>query len=379
MSNADAQTGELQVELRPEVAALPKYVAGARPAKGQQLVKLSSNENPYHPLRAVLEAINTAALDINRYPDMNNAELTELLARKAGVAPSQVALGNGSVALLAHILSAVVQPGDEVIFGWRSFEAYPIVVAVAGGVGVQVPLAANGANDLAAMAAAITDKTRVIFVCSPNNPTGATVTENDFEEFMQKVPPHVLVVLDEAYVEFVRDPDAVNGLKLLSKYPNLLTLRTLSKAHGLAGLRIGYAFGHPDIIAGIRATATPFGVNLLAQAAALASFTTGSEQVLSHRVGAIVAERSRVLGELRKQGWKVPDAQGNFVWLPLGAKTEELTQSAREDGILVRPFANEGVRVTIADGAANNQFLWLADRWAKEVTDTDRDAILLQD
>lgn len=356
-----------QVKLRPEVAALPQYVPGARPAKDSDVVKLSSNENPYRPLLAVLEAITTAADEINRYPDMSATELTAVLAARAGVRPEQVAIGNGSVALLAHILAAVVESGAEVIYPWRSFEAYPIAVAIAGAKGVPVPLNAAAGNDLPDMLAAITDQTQLIFVCSPNNPTGTTVTENDFTEFMRAVPPHILVVLDEAYAEFVRDPKAVDGLKLISEYPNLLTLRTLSKAHGLAGLRIGYAIGNPDVIAGVRATATPFGVNMLAQAAAIASLTDGADQVLQHRVGAIVAERARVLGELRQQGWRVPEAQGNFVWLPLGAATQRLAQAAKDEGILVRPFGDEGVRVTIADGAANNQFLWLANQWANSL------------
>jgi len=356
-----------QVELRPEVVSLPKYVPGARPASDSDVVKLSSNENPYRPLLAVLEAITTAANEVNRYPDMQATELMAALAARAQVQPEQVAVGNGSVALLSHILAAVVQPGDEVIYPWRSFEAYPIAISVAGAKGVPVPINAAGSNDLTDMVTAITDKTKLIFVCSPNNPTGAIVTETDFVEFMEKVPTRVLVVLDEAYAEFVRDREAVDGLKLLDRFPNLITLRTLSKAQGLAGLRVGYAIGHPDVIAGVRATATPFGVNMLAQAGAVASLTSGAEQVLSHRVGAIVAERARVLGELRQQGWQVPEAQGNFVWLPLGAATAELAEAAKADGILVRPFGDEGVRVTIADGAANNQFLWLANQWANEL------------
>lgn len=356
-----------QVALRPEVASLPKYVPGARPAKDAEVVKLSSNENPYRPLLAVLEAITTAANEVNRYPDTNATELVAALAERAGVAPEQVVVGNGSVALLAHILAAVVPPGSEIIYPWRSFEAYPIVTGVAGATSVQVPLNDESGCDLPAMLAAITDKTKLIFVCSPNNPTGAAVSEADFVAFMKQVPPHILVVLDEAYAEFVRDPAAVDGLKLLAQFPNLLTLHTLSKAHGLAGLRVGYAIGHPDVIAGVRATATPFGVNILAQAAANASLTSGADQVLQHRVGAIVAERARVLGELRQQGWRVPNAQGNFVWLPLGAATDRLAQTAKDAGILVRPFADEGVRVTIADGAANNQFLWLANQWANDL------------
>jgi histidinol-phosphate aminotransferase len=359
----------------------PQHPTPLHPAPLHPALKLSSNENPYLPLPAVVDAISQAAREINRYPDMTCETLISALAAKCEVAPEQVAVGNGSVALLAHILDAFIQPGDEVIYSWRSFEAYPICIAVAGAKPVPVSNTAEMKHDLPAMAAAITDKTKVILVCSPNNPTGPIVTRADFEQFLSQVPSEVLVVLDEAYVEFVRDPLAADGLVLLPQYPNLLTLRTLSKSYGLAGLRVGYAIGNRSVIAGVRATATPFGVNHLAQVAAVASLQPTAERVLAARVAAIVAERTRVVTVLRRQGWQIPDAQGNFVFLPLGSRTAEVAQAAKAAGLLVRPFigagaatsgnnddanqlAEEGIRVTIADGESNNHFLRFAELYA---------------
>ena len=367
--------------LRADVAALPAYTPGARPEnspgpKGGGFihsvmpesgpVKLSSNENPYLPLPTVLQAIEQASHEINRYPDLNAALLLAELAAKYGVSEDQIVCGNGSVAVLAHLLAAVVSPGDEVIYPWRSFEAYPICVSVAHGVSVKVPITDHGAHDLAAIAAAITPRTKVVIVCSPNNPTGTAINRDEFVAFMDNLRPGIMVILDEAYAEFVRDPNAVDGIPLLSKYPNLVTLRTMSKAYGLAGLRIGFAIGDPTLIAGVRAVATPFGVNALAQAAAVAALQPAAERVASARVAAIVAERTRVVDGLRRQGWQVPDAQGNFVWLPLGHEAKAFAEAAKTEGMLVRPFdddgVNGGVRITISEGAANNNFLAFAAR-----------------
>src|SRR5690606_19549254 len=235
---------EPRVPLRPAVSALPAYVPGARVAPGAAAFKLSSNENPYPPLPSVLAAIADAAADVNRYPDMYATELTEALADHLGVGADEVVVGNGSVAVLAHVLQTVVQPGDEVVYPWRSFEAYPIAVAVAGATSVQVPLltgADQGRLDLPGMAAAVTDRTRVVMLCSPNNPTGPVVHRDELETFLDAVPSDVLVVLDEAYLEFVRDPEAPDGLAVYAQRPNVVLLRTFSKAYGLAGLRVGYA------------------------------------------------------------------------------------------------------------------------------------------
>jgi len=322
---------------------------------GAAAFKLSSNENPFPPLPSVMAAIADAAVDVNRYPDMYATELTEAVAAHLTVAPETVVAGNGSVAMLGHILTAVCEPGDEVVFAWRSFEAYPIYVAAAGAVGVRVPVDTDGRLDLVAMAAAVTPRTRVVLVCSPNNPTGPAVHADELEAFFAAVPHDVLVVLDEAYIEFVRDGQAADGLSAFAAHPNVVLLRTFSKAYGLAGLRVGYAVARPRLAAGIRAVSTPFGVSHVAQMAALASLRATRE--MATRVESVVRERGRMLAGLADQGWSVPDAQGNFVWLALGEHTTSVAERCARAGVLVRPFAGDGVRVSVGEREATDLFL----------------------
>ncbi len=343
------------------VQQIPAYVPGARPPGGGGAYKLSSNENPFPPLPGVRDAVARAAADLNRYPDMHASDLVVALAGRHAVEPSWVVAGCGSVAVLAHVLEAFCDAGDEVVHAWRSFEAYPIAVGLQGAVGVPVPLDGAGRHDLPAMAAAVGPRTRVVLVCTPNNPTGPAVHADELETFLDAVPRDVVVVLDEAYVEFVRDPAAARGLDALRARENVVVLRTFSKAYGLAGLRVGFALAHPDVAAAIRTAATPFGVNHLAEAAALASLD--AEPALAERVDAVVAERERVLAGLRDRGWDVPESQANFVWLPTGARTVELAADARTRGLLVRPFAGEGIRITIGEPAANGRVLEVAATW----------------
>lgn len=347
--------------LRRALADLPPYVPGARVPVGAAAFKLSSNENPYPPLPSVVSAIADGAVDVNRYPDMYATELTEAIARSLGVDPSTVVAGCGSVAVLGHVLSAVCEPGDEVVLPWRSFEAYPIAISLAGGVGVPVPLTDGGRLDLPAMAAAVTDRTKVVLVCTPNNPTGPAVRAAELAAFLDSVPEDVLVVLDEAYVEFVRDPEAADALAAFAGSRRVVVLRTFSKAYGLAGLRVGFAVAPPRLAAGIRAASTPFGVSHLAQLAALASLR--SERELMVRVEAIVAERTRLLAGLRAQGWVVPESQANFVWLDLADRTSACASEAARAGVLVRPFAGDGMRVSVGEPEATDLFLQIAARW----------------
>ncbi|MDD9207767.1 histidinol-phosphate transaminase [Georgenia sp. 10Sc9-8] len=348
------------VRLRPDIASLPAYVPGAR-TDGHQVYKLSSNENPHPPLPGVLAAMADAAQEVNRYPDMYATDLVEALGERFGVGADRVVTGNGSVAVLAHMLSALCAPGDEVVYAWRSFEAYPIAVQVAGARSVRVPVDATGRHDLPAMAAAITDRTRAVILCSPNNPTGPALRREEVLTFLDAVPRSVLVVLDEAYVEFVQDPEVVDGVDLLREHKNVVVLRTFSKAYGLAGLRVGFALGRRRLIRGFRATSTPFGVNALAQAAAVASLR--AEDELLSRVAAVVAERDRVTQALAEQGWSLPDAQGNFVWLPIGRRARAFADEARSRGVLVRAFDGEGVRVSVGEADANAIVLELAREW----------------
>lgn len=347
--------------LRRALADLPAYVPGARSPVGAAAYKLSSNENPYPPLPSVMAAIADAAVDVNRYPDMYASELTDAIAADLDVEPSSVVVGCGSVAVLGHVLTAFCEAGDEVVLPWRSFEAYPIAVTLAGAQGVRVPVTADGRLDLRAMAAAVTDRTRVVLVCTPNNPTGPAVHADELETFLDAVPEHVLVVLDEAYVEFVRDPAAADGLATFRARRNVVLLRTFSKAYGLAGLRVGYAVARPRLAAGIRAASTPFGVSHVAQLAALASLRARDE--LFARVGSIVAERTRMLDGLRGQGWDVPGSEANFVWLGVGDAATALAEHCARGGVVVRPFAGDGVRVSVGEPEATDLLLEATAGW----------------
>nr|WP_194716795.1 histidinol-phosphate transaminase [Microbacterium sp. CFBP 13617] len=332
--------------IRPEIAALPAYRQGRQASP--DAFKLSSNENPFDPLPGVLEAIQ-GATGINRYPDATAARLRERLAARHGVSPDDVHVGAGSVSLLAQLLLATSGPGDEVVYAWRSFEAYPSLVAVAGATSVPVPLTADFRHDLPAMAAAVTDRTRLIIVCSPNNPTGPTVTHDEFAAFVDSVPADVLIVLDEAYAEFVTDPASVEGdrVRAIIARPNIVVLRTFSKAYGLAGLRVGYAIGHTRVLDAARSTAIPLSVTAAAEEAALASLRAESE--LLERVTVIAQRRDGLVARLREAGWPVPDTQGNFVWLPAGERAVEVAAAFEEAGLVVRPFAGDGVRISIGE------------------------------
>ena len=348
---------------RANVAGIPAYVAGRPPQArpGMTVFKLSSNENPYPPLPGVVEAAERAVASMNRYPDMGNTVLYDALATHLGVARKQLAAGTGSVAVLYHLLQGFCSPGDEVVYAWRSFEAYPIAVSAAGATSVQVPVTAEGRHDLDAMAVALTDRTKVVVVCTPNNPTGPAVGAAELRAFLAQVPGHVLVVVDEAYREFVRMSDEIDGAALVSEHANVAVMRTFAKAYGLAGFRVGYLLAHEEVASAVRAVALPFGVSSVAQAAAVASLA--AEDELLDRVEAIVSERERVVEGLAQQGWSVPEAQGNFVWLPLGAQALDFAAHAEAAGISVRPFAGDGVRVSIGEPEANDVFLQVAWDW----------------
>ncbi len=249
-------------QLRAELDGVPAYVPGKPAAAGGPVAyKLSSNENPYPPLPGVLESALAAAGNFNRYPDMACTGLMNELAERFGVPLSHLATGTGSVGVAQQLLQATSGPGDEVIYAWRSFEAYPIITQVSGATSVKVPLTEGDVHDLDAMAEAITDRTRLIFVCNPNNPTGTVVRRAELERFLDRVPGDVLVVLDEAYKEFIRDADVPDGIEIYRDRPNVAVLRTFSKAYGLAGLRVGFAVAHEPVAAALRKTAVPFGVS----------------------------------------------------------------------------------------------------------------------
>jgi histidinol-phosphate aminotransferase len=308
-------------------------------------VRLASNEVPFGPLPGVVEAAAAAMSESHRYPDPAATMLRTALAEKYGVASDNIGVGTGSVGLLQSIAQIVVDQGDEVLYAWRSFEAYPVIARVVGGEPVQVPLTATAEHDLDAMAAAITERTRLVLLCSPNNPTGPALRQADVERFLDALPDHVLVVLDEAYAEFVSNPNSVDGTTLLAGRPNLVVLRTFSKAYGLAGLRVGYCLADPLIVAALAKTGVPFGVNAAAQAAAVASLAAAD--AVRERAELVRTERNRLRGGLIALGLDVPETEGNFVWLPLGDRSFEYGEAMAERGILVRPYDDDGVRITV--------------------------------
>ena len=347
-----------RVRLRPDVASMVPYRQGRMAAA--DAFKLSSNENPYPPLPGVADAIR--AIEFNRYPEASSAALRDRLGQRWGVRPEQVVVGPGSVTVLAYLIWATCTPADEVLYAWPSFEGYPMLVAAAGVRSNRVPNRPDGGHDLDAMASAITPATRLVLLCSPNNPTGPTITREAFAAFMAAVPPTVLVALDEAYAEFVTDPDAVRGEEELPRRPNLVVLRTFSKAYGLAGLRVGYAIAEEYVADALRAVALPLAVTEVAQTAALASLD--HEDALLERVAHIVARRDRIRAGLLAQGWRVPEAQGNFVWLPAGERTAEIAEHFERAGLIVRPLG-DGVRISIGEEESVEKLL----RSAREVVE----------
>ena len=348
------------VRLRRALDALPAYTPG-RPAAtqpGSPPTRSAATRTPTRPLPSVLDVVRDAAGSMNRYPDMAATALTAALAARLEVPESRLALGPGSVGVLGQLVAATCDPGDEVVFAWRSFEAYPILVTLAGAVPVMVPLADGDRHDLAAMAAAITPRTRMVLVCTPNNPTGTAVGDAELEVFLEQVPSDVLVVLDEAYLEFVTAPDSPDALAVHRSRSNVVVLRTFSKAYGLAGLRVGYAVAHEAVAEALRKAAIPFGVNSLAQVAAVASLEAFDE--LEVRVKELVSERERVVAALREQGWVLPDAQANFVWFGLGSLTGEFAAACEAAGLTVRPYGSDGARATIGEREANDRLITVA-------------------
>jgi histidinol-phosphate aminotransferase len=350
---------------RADLDALPTYVPGrsvadlARELGIAEAIKLASNEVPFGPLPGVPEAVAAAMAQSHRYPDMGVLELRDRLAARYGVSPDRIVTGCGSVALAEHLAKATCLPGDEIVYSWRSFEAYPIISAGVGAASIRVPNTPEHGHDLRAMADAITDRTRLVFVCTPNNPTGTSIRKAELDRFLDAVPSDVLVVLDEAYREFVTDVEVPDGLATYGDRPNVVVLRTLSKAWGLAGLRIGFLVAQPEVAAAIRKVLTPFSTSVVAQAAALAALD--AEQEVIRRCALVISERERVTEALRKLHPDVPTSQANFVWLPLGDQAAAFGAACEKRGVIVRPFPGDGVRITIGKPEENDALLAAAE------------------
>jgi histidinol-phosphate aminotransferase len=347
------------------VADLPAYRPGRSAAMAMvdhdlpDAVKLASNELPWGPLPAVSGAIRAATGTAHLYPDHRAVALREDLAGVTGLAADQVAVGCGSVGLLQQLFLAYVDPGDGVVFPWPSFEAYPVYAATAAATTTLVPLR-DHTFDLDAVADAARSHPggqppKLLLLANPNNPTGTAVGRPAIERLLGAVDRRCLVVLDEAYREFVTRPDLPDTVPLLADHPNLVILRTFSKAHALAGLRIGYALAHPDVVVALDKVLVPFAVNGLGQVAARAALQHLPE--LRERVSVVTDERQRVVHELRRLGWPVPDAEANFVWVPAGDASTGLALDLERQGVVTRPFDGLGVRVTVGDRAANDRFL----------------------
>jgi histidinol-phosphate aminotransferase len=350
---------------RADLDRLPAYVPGRNPADlarelgMAEAVKLASNEVPYGPLPGVAEAVAAAMTQSHRYPDMATVALRARLAERHGVAADRIATGCGSVALAEHVVRATCLPGDEMVYAWRSFEAYPIIAATAGATSVRVPNTPGHGHDLDALSGAVTERTRLVVVCNPNNPTGTAVRRADLDAFVDRVPENVLVVIDEAYREFVTDDEVPDAIDVYGDRPNVAVLRTLSKAWGLAGLRIGFLVASPEVAGAVRKVVTPFSTSVAAQAAALAALDQEAE--VHRRCALVIAERDRVTEAVRELVPDVPESQSNFVWLPLGDGAAAFGAACERRGVIVRPFPGDGVRVTIGTPAENDMFLAAAE------------------
>jgi histidinol-phosphate aminotransferase len=346
---------------RPAVDLMPAYRPGKGAAQAEaehgitNAIKLASNENPLPPIQSIVDAVTAAAGGANRYADHRATTVRERLSTRLDVNVEQVTVGAGSVGLLQQVFLTYVDPGDEVVYPWRSFEVYPVYTQLMAGIAVTTPLNDAHAFDLAAVAAAVTGRTKLVVLATPNNPTGTALSTHDLATLLDGISPSTIVVIDEAYREFL-DPSLGDPVRdLIPRYRNVVVTRTFSKAHGMAGIRAGYAIADPEVIAAIDKTLFPFAVSALAQAAAIAAIDAEAE--IGRRVADILSERARVVAELTASGWNLPDAQANFVYLPIGEPTDQVYLGLERRGVVTRPFSNEGIRVTISTPEENNRFL----------------------
>lgn len=359
---------------RPVLKQLPTYKTGKPPVATPGLTpyKLASNENPYAPIPQAVEAMQQAvsAQTVQRYPETTYLKLRELIATIHGVPVDDVTVGAGSLGVLTGLVQTFAGTNadgslDEVIIPWRSFEAYPIVVRAAGAQDVQVPLQADGTMDLDAMLAAITDRTRVIMLCTPNNPTGTIATTQQLRDFIAKVPEHILVAIDAAYIEFVRHDDITDYLELYREFVNVAILRTFSKAHGLANMRVGYSIAAPQISMPLKVVLPAFATSTVGMEAAYASLEN-LDDVLAN-TQKVVQERSTVWQRLHELGYNPPHTEGNFLWLPLGELSQEFSDACDAQALSVRAFHPEGVRVSIGEVEANERLLQVAADFAHKL------------
>jgi histidinol-phosphate aminotransferase len=356
------------LEFSKRIRRIPVYPAASAYALPEDVALLASNESPEAPLPAVIEAIQRSLGAINRYPDPTNAALRRALSDRYGVPAARIAIGNGSCELLLAAGEALLEPGAEVVYAWPSFSIYPHLTAASGATAVTVPLDARHEHDLDAMAAEITVATRMVIVCNPNNPSSTALPFERIAAFVEAVPRHVLVVLDEAYCEYntLDDPDA--SVDLLARHSNLALMRTFSKAYGLCGLRVGYGLcGSEDLVAVLNQVRQPFYCNSVAQAAAVEALR--HQDAVVERVERAVLARLEMDEGLRALGLEPAESQANFCWFDLPARGDEeppqvearLVRALAERGVLVRSGTALGragaLRVSFGSPRENERFL----------------------
>jgi histidinol-phosphate aminotransferase len=352
------------IELNSRVREIPAYPAAETYEHGGELAKLASNETPWPPHPAVLEAVRGALEGLNRYPDPDKSLLRRRLAERHDVPAGRVAVGNGSCELLLAAAEAMLEPGAEVVHAWPSFSIYPHLAAMTGARAVTVPLDPDARHDLAAMAREVTAATRILLVCNPNNPTATAHPVEAVDALVAELPRHVCVILDEAYVEFSTVQDPEESLALLDRHPNLVLLRTFSKVYGLCGLRIGYALGSETFRSAVDRVRQPFSVNALAQAAATEAL--GHQDEVERRVERTAIERLYVEEGLRERGLETADSEANFSWVALGRHQEEsVVRGLADRGVIVRAGTALGagghLRVTYGTRPENERFLEALD------------------
>ncbi|WP_150308062.1 aminotransferase class I/II-fold pyridoxal phosphate-dependent enzyme [Planctomonas psychrotolerans] len=330
------------------VDSLPVYstaLASAVPLR----FRASSNESAFPPPPAVVDAATAAIAAGNRYPAIHATDLLAALSAFTGRDSAEIATADGSLSLLQHLLGAFVRPDSSVVYAWRSYEAYPIAIALAGGRGRPVPLTAAHEHDLDAMADAVDDTTTAVILCNPNNPTGTAFGRRELERFLDAVPTSTLVIYDEAYRDFV-DPariDPFEATDLLAAHPNLVVLRTFSKVYSLAGLRVGYLVADEAVAGAVRRVLPPFPLSAVAVAAAIAAL--GEDDFRVRVARAVLRERDLVTTALSNGGYDVVPSSGNFVWLPIGDAAVPLQHALRECGIAIRAFPGEGARISVGE------------------------------
>ena len=352
----------MAIEYASKLRRIPVYPAADGYASEGPIAKLASNESPYPPIPAVIEAVAKTLSGLNRYPDPTNSALRRKLSDRTGVPAQRIAIGNGSCDILLAAGDALLEPGAELVYAWPSFSVYPHLAAASGARAIEVPLDERHFHQLDKMAEEINVATRLVIVCNPNNPTSTALPIDEIADFVKSVPPHVAVILDEAYVEFnvLQDPD--ESVDLLERHPNLVLLRTFSKVYGLCGLRVGYALcGSESFRVAVDQVRQPFFCNAAAQAAALESLNHTDE--VTKRVERNLAERIGLEDGLRELGLDPAESQANFVWFDLGEERVEadVMRGLAERGVLVRAGGARGrdgaLRVTGGTQAENERFL----------------------